>query len=987
MLNPRPNILQRLAAADRLHQREVGGCLWFRSIKFLGAFLLLAFVIDLIWHLPPAGRLGLVLALIGLAVAVTVTSWYVAFVRRHRLERIARFLENRAPTLGSQLINLLQLRSQAKDPTLPPLTRDLARQAVENYAGQLHDAPLERLARTGALPRHAWHALLAVLAFAALLAMFHRVSAVQLARFFDPYGDHPPYSFTRLEIVDPGPNGTNVLYGQSVVVRVRTAGHQPRELFLTSHPPDQPELAVTVPMFDKGRTGFDQRLENIRTELVAYAHTKNQASRSKQSRISVILTPQIEASLVRIAPPPYTGIAPKESPFLFQSVQALAGSEVRFRLRSNRPLRGGQLTVSMIDQPDLPITLTNLSESEVAGSFIAAHSARLHFTVTDVTGILSTGDHQGSLTVTYDLPPSIRVAEPDRDTFVAMDFKLQARFEAQDDYGLSRVRIHRGINGEFPDPFVTTYDSVVRQSTETLDLDLPALGVQPGDIVSLFAEAADTAPSPQLALSQTVRLRVISVEEYNDFLRQQTDLADTEAKYFSLMDDLQRLVEEQKQLAETAQKLQEQLAQADPSQRDALQRSFNALLARQSELNQKLEQHARRLEHFVRDQPLYDVEKDLQEELNELAQQIRDSTAANQAATQAPTPDSNPNPNSNSNPNSNTNPNAASGQISLSPETLEAFQKAAAQQVAQLDQVQSNTEEQVTDVLADLSRMQDLIKGFNLFETLYHAQQELTAQSQAYQRTGTLSREDQLALKELAAVEKEIGDALQLLERQLREDAAEAKELFPKAAQSAVRLADQIEQRRLATLARQATSRLLAGEGEPSYLAAERLRSEMEQLFQDCQGGHCPSSGELDSYLSLQRGLNPGNNFSQLSRSRKFSFSSRPGFAFGQGQGQGMSGTSGYAVADPSKIGVLGNEFAPSRGQASARQSSRQGRGTTDPSVSSTAEHLDPADVVSGLNPIQRPSGAVATETLIEEYSAVVDRYFEAITTRPPPAP
>jgi ElaB/YqjD/DUF883 family membrane-anchored ribosome-binding protein len=975
MLKPRPNILERLATADRLHQREVGGCLLFRSIKFLCAFLLLAFVIDLIWHLPPSGRLALVLALIALAGAIVLTSWYVASIRRHRLERIARFLENRAPTLGSQLINLLQLRAQAKDTTLPPLTRDLARQAVENYAGQLQSAPLEHLARTGALPRHAWHALFAVLAFVALLAVFHRVSAIQLARFFDPYGDHPPYSFTRLEIVDPGPAGTNVLYGQSVVVRVRTAGHQPRELFLTSHPPDHPELAVTVPMFDKGRTGFDQRLEDVRTELVAYAHTKNQASRSKQSRIGVILTPQVEASLVRIAPPPYTGIAAEEKPFHFKTVQALAGSEVRFRLRSNRPLRGGQLTVSMIDQPDLPITLTNLTESEVAGSFVAAHSARLHFSVTDITGILSTGEHQGSLTVTYDLPPSIRVAEPDRDTFVAMDFKLQARFEAQDDYGLSRVRIHRGINGEYPDPFVTTYDSVVRQTTETLDLDLPALGVQSGDIVSLFAEAADTAPSPQLALSQTVRLRVISVEEYNDFLREQTDLADTEAKYLSLMDDLQELVEEQKQLAETANPLQEQLAQADPSQREALQRAFDALLARQSELNQKLEQHARRLENFVRDQPLYDVEKELQKELQQLAQQIRDSTAANQAATQALAP----------NPNPNANPNSPSGQSSLSPDALAAFQKAAEQQVAQLDQVQSDTQEQVADVLADLSQMQDLVKGFNLFETLYQAQQEITAQAQAYQRPGELSREDQLALKELAGVEKEIGDALQLLERQLREDAAEAKELFPKAAQSAVRLADQIDSLRLATLARQATSRMLAGEGEPSYLAAERLRDEMETLFQDCQGGHCPSSGELDSYLSLQRGLNPGNNFSQLSRSRKFSFSSRPGFAFGQGQG--ASGSSGYAVSDPSKINVLGNEFAPSRGQASARQSSRQGRGTTDPSAVSTAEHLDPADVVAGLNPIQRPSGAVATETLIEEYSAVVDRYFEAITTRTPQAP
>jgi ElaB/YqjD/DUF883 family membrane-anchored ribosome-binding protein len=128
-----------------------------------------------------------------------------------------------------------------------------------------------------------------------------------------------------------------------------------------------------------------------------------------------------------------------------------------------------------------------------------------------------------------------------------------------------------------------------------------------------FLQRPWTAPQPHLARSQTVRLMVISVEDYNDFLREQTDLADAEAKYQSLIDDLQELIEDQKKLGEAARKMETQLAKADEKQREALTRELDGLLAKQNELNQKLDQHAGRMDEFVRDNPLYDVEKELQE--------------------------------------------------------------------------------------------------------------------------------------------------------------------------------------------------------------------------------------------------------------------------------------------------------------------------------------------------------------------------------------
>jgi len=270
-----------------------------------------------------------------------------------------------------------------------------------------------------------------------------------------------------------------------------------------------------------------------------------------------------------------------------------------------------------------------------------------------------------------------------------------------------------------------------------------------------------------------------------------------------------------------------------------------------------------------------------------------------------------------------------------------------------------------------------LINDFNRFESLYRAQQDLAQQAQAYNRAGQLSREDQLALKELAATENEVGATLNELQGKLRDDAAAAEKLFPKAAKSGRALADQIGERRLEPLAQKATGQMIAADGERAFELADRLRGEMEKMFGECQGGNCPSGDELDSYLKLQQ-MKPGNNFAQMSRSRKFGFGQGRGKA---GQGEGTAGTSGYAVMDGSTLNVLGNESSIRNGSKTSRQSSRFGKGAGAAAGAGRGE-VDKPDVMKGLNPVNRKSGAVSSETVIEEYNDVVENYFRALTTK-----
>jgi hypothetical protein len=958
MLEEIQPVVSGLEAADRSLQKEKGRSFLLRACPWLLGFILLCFLLDVFLQLGSGPRLVLLGGLGVLCVAVLGWGYYLGNVRRNQLERIARILETRDSALGSRLINILQLQSQTRDPALSGLTRQLAQQAVAGYADELRGVDFTGLAKSGRLAGDLKKVALAGLAFVVLLGVFYQVSFTEILRFADPLGDHPPYSFTRLAIMEPGDAAARVVYNKSLVVKVKHSGHRPGEVFLTYHPPNHPEQAVTVPMLDKGNVGFYQEIGNIKSDLVLYAHTKNQHSLSKQRRLEVLLTPKLEKAVVQIAPPTYTGLKAEEKPFDFKSLRALSGSRMQFRLQSNRPLRDGTLEIIKSASETQRVPLTRSGEHEVTGTFDAKDSARLKFGLVDADGIASEDKWEGSLTVTHDLPPEIHIVNPNKDCFVAFNFKTEAQIEANDDYGLKMVRIHRALNQVYSPPKIIPYDKLVRNARESLLFAFNDLGVKPGDVISLFAEAIDTAPEAHLARSETVNLTVISEEDYNGFLREQNDIGDIEGKYTELLDQFHDLVEDQKKLGEAADELRDKIGKADEKQKAALQQSLDKLLAQQNELNQKLGKSAENMDQFVRQKPLYDIESEFQKMLQQKAQDIRDSTAANDRSTKDVAQQSSP----------------AGGQRQLSQKMAEDLKKAADEQAARLGGAEEQARNDVTQTLGDMSRMQEVLKDFNRFGDLYQSQQALSEQTRAYNRAGQLNREDQLALKNLAATEKDVADQLKELEEKLREDSKNARQQFPKGAQSAADLADKMKEARMNPLAQQATDKMLAAEGENSFQLSDRLRGEMEKLFAECKSQGGQQGEEMDNYLKLQRKQNPGGSFAQMMQSHKFG----NGQGKSSGMGMGSKGSSGYAVMAGPSMGVMGNESFVSKGEA--RQSGGNGRSREKPKPGSETVAFDKPDVVKGVKPVDRKSDAVTSESTVDRYSDIVNQYFKAIT-------
>lgn len=193
-------------------------------------------------------------------------------------EHTARVLESRDPELGSSLINLLQLREQTHDPRLAPFTRQLAQQAVDDCAAELKGVDLLRLARSGAVRGEGKRALIALFALAAVLAAAFQITRTEVPRFLDPFGDHPPYSFTRLEITEPAADGFQVTYGGSLLVTARASGHHPADLFLASYPAGHPEQVATVPMLNKASA--DSRSSSKGSRLIWSSSRRRDAGRA-----------------------------------------------------------------------------------------------------------------------------------------------------------------------------------------------------------------------------------------------------------------------------------------------------------------------------------------------------------------------------------------------------------------------------------------------------------------------------------------------------------------------------------------------------------------------------------------------------------------------------------------------------------------------------------------------------------------------------------
>jgi uncharacterized protein YoxC len=283
-------------------------------------------------------------------------------------------------------------------------------------------------------------------------------------------------------------------------------------------------------MFAQSSGEWRTTLTNITTPF--RYHLRSSMGRSARFNVEVITVPKIEAIRIQVLPPVYTAKPAYEGPIPQNGIAGLPGTKVTLWVASNRPLSGGRLTLTQSVAEPIQATPTPV-ESEVAVSFDIRAAGQFQFKVRDTDGQESTDTLSAQITLLTDEPPFVRMIEPKELSLATPTATVPVGIAAEDDYGLSRVRLYRSLNNSRPSPLDLPLPAhPAMRSFEVVSLPLAEFGLKPGDELKLFARAADTDPvGAKLSETPVAIVRIVSQEQFEKMLQARHGLDVLLSKY------------------------------------------------------------------------------------------------------------------------------------------------------------------------------------------------------------------------------------------------------------------------------------------------------------------------------------------------------------------------------------------------------------------------------------------------------------------------
>jgi hypothetical protein len=271
---------------------------------------------------------------------------------------------------------------------------------------------------------------------------------------------------------------------------------------------------------------------------------------------------------------------------------------------------------------------TRLSEAPqiVSGAFTLTAPTLFTLSVRDVDGLECAEPRRGRFNVSPDERPRIAVLEPGRDAVATPSIRIPVKVQAEDDFGITKVLWLRGHNRSIERAF--DMKLTLRGGPANVEssgaFDMARLGVRPGDVIEYFFEAADNDPKgPNVALTRPYRLEIISEEQYKQVLLRMAAKKALFEPYFKLGNWLRRM-------AESAREAERKAANAQTdAEREAAQKEAQ-------ELSKELEEYEKALAKLMKNQAMFDVEKEFRESLGQQQSQIGEAKKKAASAARKP---------------------------------------------------------------------------------------------------------------------------------------------------------------------------------------------------------------------------------------------------------------------------------------------------------------------------------------------------------------
>ena len=481
----------------------------------IAACLLVAasFLLDWRLCLPPAARWVLIGATVAVLLAVAYASWW-RWLRSYDPARVAIQLEGLYPELKSTLVSHVQLSRQLgrADGVSPALIRAVGRDAAEK-AGRVDFRRIVNFAHLK-WPLLFALVLLAVLAGSAIVQP--GVANVFLARMLSP---STLRRYPTRTLLEPLTAGCHIQEGDKLALAARAGGEVPNEGILMIWPSEGGVENIRLAGRERqpGTRNFAHSMDAVYRSFRYAFHVGDAVSETFEVR--VFPAPSIRPQLT-VQYPQYTGRQPETLDSL--STTALEGSQIRWHLKADRPLKRAEL----LPDGEKPVVMDLSDDGQEACRAMPLRKT-LTYGVrwTDLEhGFVYTPAAHYCLQVEPDRPPRVLLVAPSRDEKITVQKQLEISFRATDDNGLSAARIvftveNRGATAaaeqyhEIPCFKNCPREANVEKYRWTLRKSLPDL--MPGDVVRCAVEVLDNRPgTPGVARSESRRLTVLSPQEY-----------------------------------------------------------------------------------------------------------------------------------------------------------------------------------------------------------------------------------------------------------------------------------------------------------------------------------------------------------------------------------------------------------------------------------------------------------------------------------------
>jgi hypothetical protein len=854
---------RRLQARSRLTART------FALLWRAGLLMLLAFALDVVWPWPTALRALFMILWAGGSGFVWLRGWRRTLHERPREEQVAREIEALHPGLDNALIHAVQFSAQT---TVPGPQADLIRRELAR--AEQEAAHLSPQAGVGRAPVRGHRlACLLVLGFVVLTALFTpRLYRFELPRFFAPWLDTPPFTLTDFRV---SPEGAIVRSGESLVVSVRVGGWMPRRLELMTGVGKslQPTALTAV-----GDGVYTAQLDRLTQDTTYYVSADT--GRSPRYLVHVNTAPRLLKLAVTTRPPAYARQPDKTLELTEESeIAGLATTKVEVTVESDRPLSAARIDIDRQGMPPLHLELTPqpAQPTHAIGRFAIERDGgfHLHLTGTPDEGSLQTADAaKGKITLIRDETPLVTIVTPGQNVIAKPDMTVPLKVEADDDIALQRLEMHRIVNKGHDQAETIALPTHPKQYVHSGSFDLKAMHAKPGDVIEYYATAYDNDPQGiHNTNSERYWIWVVSEADYKKVLEQQRGPSQMIAQYRQLTDALKQLSEQQTELAKQMAALTEQAKRLSPNDKkgqEALKKRMEALRKQQQALQEQAKQLAEQMHDLARQKPQYDVEKGLQKQMEQMAQAVEQAQREMRAGQQSSSP---------------------AGMAKAAQSAAQKLQKAAGSQ-AQATEKMLQALEKVAPLYDDLARLEELT----------NQQKQLAQQAQQLPQKPddpfTQSR-----MKSLAEQQAQNHEALNRIQEDLRQHAAEAQSAAPEAAQTANQIADAIGEMSIPQKMQGAQQSLQQKDAKEGASQAEAARQALESLLAKLKQGQGQCEGACEEIgLSLRMGSGMGKTLPQMGQRMAQGRAGRgkgQGRSTGHGEGAGQASGNGYQPPQP----------------------------------------------------------------------------------------